>query len=343
MLGDLGLVDPCHRPVSSRAETEDDPLASPAAGHPHRGLVPDVANVVMYLRLGEQVVIAGRHGNFARTGQRALPPAISVADALGVERESPEPIERLSLPGGSVAGWQHVRSSGRHAIPVLYFRCRPAGPRPDSRLRCVVGHNHRSGVAWLCEIDLFSVRRRNRPSSRLARQWDCDDKPPARRVLVSLDHDGTTGSGLTLQAHSSRRALTQCRRSRRLPGSGRDSERLREVTSQPVSGSYSSLRRPGRWRSYIVGASTGGRRRGGSGRTACCQRIMIVNPQLGGPVGPEPHGAADNNAWSGTGMLTIRLGSASGRLVPAFPYIRRGRRGSRPFHISGEEGEGVEP
>jgi hypothetical protein len=57
---------------------------------------------------------------------------------------------------------------------------------------------------------------------------------------------------------------------------------------------------------------------------------MIENRQLGGPVGPEPYGAADNNAWSCTGMLTIRLGSASGRLVPAFPYIRRGREGVEP-------------
>jgi hypothetical protein len=65
VLGDLGVVYPHDRPMGGRAEPQEDPLAGPAAGHPHRGLVPGVADVIAHLGIGEDVVVAGRHGDLA--------------------------------------------------------------------------------------------------------------------------------------------------------------------------------------------------------------------------------------------------------------------------------------
>ena len=66
MGNDLGLVHPHRGPVCRRLEMQHDPLTLPAARHPHRSLIPDVAEVITDGCVGRDVVEAGRHRHLPR-------------------------------------------------------------------------------------------------------------------------------------------------------------------------------------------------------------------------------------------------------------------------------------
>jgi hypothetical protein len=105
---DLGVADPDRRAVGRGLEVQGDPLPVPAARHPDRGLVPDVAEVVPLRRLGADVVEAGRHGHLPGIRQRSPEPSIRPAGTVGVEGEPPQAIQGLPLPGGRVLRAKHL-------------------------------------------------------------------------------------------------------------------------------------------------------------------------------------------------------------------------------------------
>ena len=71
VLADLGVVDTDDRAVRRGVEPQHDPLVLPARGHADARLVPGVADVVAYLGVGEEVVVARGHGHLAVPGRGA--------------------------------------------------------------------------------------------------------------------------------------------------------------------------------------------------------------------------------------------------------------------------------
>jgi hypothetical protein len=61
VLGDLDVVRPDHGAVRRGVEAQHDPLAGPAAGDAHPGLVPDVTDVVAHGDVRDDVVEARGH------------------------------------------------------------------------------------------------------------------------------------------------------------------------------------------------------------------------------------------------------------------------------------------
>jgi hypothetical protein len=119
VLDHLGIVDPCDRPVRGGVEAQDDALPK-ARRHADLRLVPDVAHMVMYRRVGEQVVEAGGHRHLPGPRQRTLPPTFGSPCSIAVEGETPQAVQRLTLSGRCVAGFQHVLARA----PFSKFRCR---------------------------------------------------------------------------------------------------------------------------------------------------------------------------------------------------------------------------
>ena len=62
VLGDEVVVDVDHALVRGGVDAHEDALAGPAARHAHGALVPDPADVVADGPIGEEVVVARRHG-----------------------------------------------------------------------------------------------------------------------------------------------------------------------------------------------------------------------------------------------------------------------------------------
>ena len=93
VLGNLRLVDPDDRAVRRGVEAQHDPLATPSLRDARHGLVPGVADVVVYLGLREHVVVARRNRHLPRPRERLLPPALGPTLALRIESEAPEPVE----------------------------------------------------------------------------------------------------------------------------------------------------------------------------------------------------------------------------------------------------------
>ena len=107
VLGNTGVRDPDRGPVRRRVESQDDPLAGPAAGDEDRALVPDVTDVVMHPRVRQHVVEAARDRHPQGAGQPRPPPALCTAGAGGVEREAPDAVEPFGLPGAVVLRPKH--------------------------------------------------------------------------------------------------------------------------------------------------------------------------------------------------------------------------------------------
>jgi hypothetical protein len=111
MLSNLCLTDPGDRPVRCGIDAKDDALSCPAGRHPDNGLVPDIANVVVNGWVDEEIVIASRNGRLACAGQRALPPAFVPPNAFAIDREPPEPAERLPLARRRILESEHIETS----------------------------------------------------------------------------------------------------------------------------------------------------------------------------------------------------------------------------------------
>ena len=110
MLDHLLTVDPDGRAVGGRAEAQHDPLAGPARRHADGRLVPHLANVVVHLGVSEDVVVAGGDGHLSRLARQAAGPVARTTVAVGVEREPPQPVQRLTLTGRCVSWCQHLFS-----------------------------------------------------------------------------------------------------------------------------------------------------------------------------------------------------------------------------------------
>ena len=98
---------PDRRAVGGRLEADEHAASVPAAGDVEGGLVPDLADVIVRLARGEQVVVAGRHRHLARaraSGEGAAEPPRGAADPLGVEGEIPQAIEVAAFASGGVLG-----------------------------------------------------------------------------------------------------------------------------------------------------------------------------------------------------------------------------------------------
>jgi len=100
---DLLVAHPDRGPVRGRLEVQDDALARPPAGHAHRPLVPDLADVVAQARVDE-VVVARGHGHVLRVPERPGEPPLGAPRAVDIEAEPPQPVEGLAFTGRGVLG-----------------------------------------------------------------------------------------------------------------------------------------------------------------------------------------------------------------------------------------------
>ncbi len=107
MVDDVGVVDPDAGPLRGAVEPQDHTPVGPTRWRMDRPLVPDLADVVMDVAIGEEVVVAGRHSDGAGVGERGRPPPLVPTDAVRVGDEGPDAVEALGLPDAVVLRAEH--------------------------------------------------------------------------------------------------------------------------------------------------------------------------------------------------------------------------------------------
>ena len=105
MLGHLHAIDEDPGPVGDRAKPENDVPAAPFRRDKKTGLVPEITAVFAGGLVGEQVAEGGRHRHGKRGGQVQRPSGLHTL-ALGVEAETPHPVQADETAGGGSAGIQ---------------------------------------------------------------------------------------------------------------------------------------------------------------------------------------------------------------------------------------------
>ena len=105
VLGHLHAIDKDPGPVGDRAKPENDVPAAPFRRDKKAGLVPEITAVFAGGLVGEQVAEGGRHRHGKRGGQFERPSGLHTL-ALGIEAETPHPVQADETAGGGSAGIQ---------------------------------------------------------------------------------------------------------------------------------------------------------------------------------------------------------------------------------------------